>query len=395
MTVSTHGQNESPILIVGGGIAGLSLALVLGRHEMPCVIIEQRDEFSEIGAGLQLSPNAVRRLKELGLFNGLSVDATAPGFIHINDGLDGRPLTSVALGHTAEARYGVPYLVTARRDLQSLLLSALKGLPSVRFMMGSKFISYQQDAEGIVAELEGGETVEGALLVGADGVWSRVRQMLAPDAHPRTSGYIAWRALVPAADAPDILQSPDTQVWLGPLSHLVSYRVKGGDALNLVAVTPGAAKQKSWDEALPPELLYEELRPWHNPVRAAVMEIEGWQAWPLMVLRPFQPWHKRRLMVVGDAAHAVLPFLAQGAALCIEDALLLGRLLHDHRTELLKVPPLFEIERFARCRKVFSKSVMNGEIYHARSLWRLLRNLGLRAAPDSLLLKNYDWLYKY
>lgn len=387
------GADHKPVLIVGGGIGGLTLALVLGRMAIPVVLLEQADEFSEIGAGLQLSANAARRLLALDLETALSAKAAKPDCIHIQDGLTGQSLNKVPLGATALKRYGAPYWVMARRDLQAVLLDAVQALPSVEIKTGQKFIDYQQNETGVSAETTAGTKFDGALLVGADGVWSRVRHMIAPDAAPQRTGFVAWRALIEREAAPPLFSSPSTQAWLAPDAHVVAYRVSETQ-VNLVAVTKGAAQQRSWDEPLPKEQLFEQLRPWHKPLRSAVMAVPEWRAWPLMMLKPFQPWHKRRLMVMGDAAHAVVPFLAQGAALAIEDAVALGNLIDQHRDELHKVPALFQAQRFRRCRRVFSKSVYNGQIYHARGPSRLLRNFGLTHMPPAWLLKQYDWLYE-
>ena len=383
-----------PILIVGGGIGGLSLALALGRADIPAVVLEQADDFSDIGAGLQLSPNAVRRLETLGLRSSLEGLASQPDRIQLYDGVDGAALNEVPLGDIALARYGAPYWVMARKDLQTSLLEAVRSCASVEVQTGQKFVDYQQNETGVTAEMASGARVEGALLVGADGIWSRVRHMISPEAVPQRTGFVAWRALLSKDDAPVLFSSSNTRAWLGPDAHVVAYRVAGGDMVNLVAVTKGEAQQRSWDEALPRDALFEQLRPWHKSVRGAVMEVADWRAWPLMVLKPFRPWHKRRLLVMGDAAHAVVPFLAQGAALAIEDAVVLGDLIETHQDGLQKVPALFEEQRYRRCLRVFSKSIYNGQIYHAHGISRRVRNFGLKRLPSRWLLRQYDWVYQ-
>ena len=383
-----------PILIVGGGIGGLSLALALGRADIPAVVLEQADNFSDIGAGLQLSPNAVRRLDTLGVRPALEGLASQPDCIQLYDGVDGAALNEVPLGATALARYGAPYWVMARKDLQATLLEAVRSCASVEVRTGQKFVDYQQNETGVTASMVSGARVEGALLVGADGIWSRVRHMIAAEAVPQRTGFVAWRALLGKEDAPALFSSSNTRAWLAPDAHMVAYRVGGGDWVNLVAVTKGEAQQRSWDEALPRDALFERLRPWHKSVRGAVMEVPEWRAWPLMVLKPFKPWHKRRLMVMGDAAHAVVPFLAQGAALAIEDAVLLGELIGEHLDDLPQVPALFQEKRYRRCLRVFSKSIYNGQIYHAHGVSRRVRNFGLKRMPSRWLLRQYDWVYE-
>lgn len=382
------------IMIVGGGIGGLSLALGLALRGIACSVFEQADQFSEIGAGLQLSPNAVRRLRELGLETALAAYSYAPEKINIHDGLSGDFLNKIPLGAKAEARYGAPYRVIARRDLLEVLLSALQNTTNVTLETSKKLTHIHPDLRSISTKMADGSSYVGSMLVGADGVWSRVRHLVNPQAVPQQTGFIAWRALIEAADAPPLFRSPDTSVWLGPDAHLVQYRVSGGERINLVAVTKGKTQQRSWENNLPVETLYEKLRGWNKDVRRAVMEIKSWQSWPLMLQRPFQPWSKGRALLMGDAAHAVVPFLAQGAAMAIEDAHALADLIARHGEDYEKIFQNFESERFSRCRRVLSKSIYQAQFYHARSSFAKIRNTGLKIMPSSLLLRQYDWLYK-
>lgn len=395
MTINPNGQEDAPILIIGGGIGGLCFAAALGQKGIACRVLEAREEFSEIGAGVQLSPNAMRRLAGLGLSTALGTVAAAPSSIDIHDAINNKLLNSIPLGGAIETAYKAPYWVCARRDLQEALLGTVESLPSVALCKGEKFVTYTQNGAEITAEMEGGAQHTGALLVGADGLWSRVRQMIAPEAHPRHSGMVAWRVMLPARDVPSALLGGATKVWLGPGAHLVAYRVAGGEAVNLVAISPGKAPQRSWDEALAPEILFEALRPWQAGLRAAVMAVDGWRAWPLMMLAPFHPWHKGRMVLMGDAAHAVLPFLAQGAALAIEDAISLADLIAENRDDLMRVPAVFEAARHNRARRVYYKSIMNGRVYHAGAALRPVRNAALTALPGGLLLRQYGWVYDY
>jgi len=398
----TPNENELPVIIIGAGIGGLTLALHLGQRGIPCTVLEQADDFNEFGAGLQLSPNAIRHLWALGLEKEITATASAPDKIIIHDALNGSYLNEVPLGPIMNERYGAPYLVIARQDLQSILLKAIEAIPAghsthqpnVQLKLGQKFVTYTQNETTITAEMENGDTVTGRLLIGADGIWSRVRHQINKDAIPTSTGLIAWRAMVDSAQAPDLFKTPNTQVWLGPDAHLVHYQVSNGEKLNLVAVTKGHAKQRSWSESLPKEQLFETTRPWDKTVRSNLMQINQWTAWPLMILRPFHPWYKRRMLVMGDAAHAVPPFLAQGAAMAIEDAAMLSTLIADHNQTIEQVPPLFENKRFKRCQRVLSKSIYNCQFYHARAGLRHIRNFGLKRMPTKFLLRQYDWLYK-
>jgi len=384
----------SPILIVGGGIGGLTLALELAKRNIACQVFEQAAEFSEVGAGLQLSPNAVRRLEALGLGTVLSIAACAPPKIMIGDAVSKQPLNEIHLGQNAQERYKAPYMVIARLDLQSILLDALEPYECVELLCNKKFITYSQNAHHITAEMTDGSSYQGQLLIGADGVWSRVRHMFAPEQKPKQSGFMAWRALVEASDAPSLFTSANVHAWLGPNSHLVHYRVCGGDKINLVAVTKGKALDKTWSDDTPKEALYEELRPFDGQLRQAVMEVPNWTAWPLMILNPFNNWSKGRAVLLGDAAHAIVPFLAQGAAMATEDAACLAALISDSKDEHTSVFESYKAKRFRRCQRVLSKSIYQAQIYHAAGRLAKIRNGGLKMLPSSLLLRQYDWLYK-
>lgn len=398
-------QTQMPVLIIGGGIGGLCFALELAQRNIACIVFEQSPQFEEVGAGLQLSPNAVRRLRALGLGVALETVLCAPPKIVIHDAVTAATLNEIPLGVTAEERYGAPYWVVSRQDLHAILLSALNSMDCVRLLTSKKFVKYRQNADEVTAYMADDTSYTGSLLVGADGVWSRVRHVMAPQHVPSETGFIAWRAMIDAERAPTLFRAPYTQVWLGPSSHLVQYRVSGGDKINLVAVTKGSALAKSWSDELPKERLFENIRGFDKSLRRAVMDVDSWIAWPLVLLKPFSPWHKGRVVLLGDAAHAVVPFLAQGAAMAIEDAALLGDLIGsaqnkpDARSglalnEIQEIYSSYHQKRFGRCRRVLSKSMFQSHIYHAASYIAKVRNAGLKVTPSSLLLRQYDWLYK-
>lgn len=397
-------MQTSPILIIGGGIGGLSLALALAKRGVASHVFEQADAFSEVGAGLQLSPNAVRRLKSFGFdlitdLNSADSKATQPEKITIYDSTSGAEVSHIPLGAFAEARYGAPYLVMARPDLLDLMVEAASNEPLIELSTSKRLIHIYQDGNKVTATMEDESAYEGALMVAADGVWSRVRTLINRESTPQQTGLIAWRALIDKAAAPPRLSGADTSVFLGPGAHLVQYRVSGGNKVNLVAVTKGEARQRSWAEVLPAELLYEEIRCWHKPLRQEIMKIKDWQAWPLMLLKPFQPWSKGRVVLLGDAAHAIVPFLAQGAAMAIEDAHLLADLIanledRESRQNVETLFSIYEATRYKRCQRVLSKSIYNLQFYHAGGFLRPVRNGMLRLASPRMLLRQYDWLYK-
>ncbi len=402
-------------IIAGGGIGGLACALALGRAGVPALVLEQAEAFGEVGAGLQLGPNAVRVLAEWGLMTELEACAAFPSALLVRDAHDGAArLGRLRLGAAAVARHGQPYATLHRADLHGLLLAAAQRLApaGVSLRLGARLGSFESDGAGVqVALADGnsssnGERIDAQALIGCDGLWSRVRTQLLGARPPRATGHLAYRGMVRAADLPAALREPVVSAWLGPRLHVVHYPVRGGAWFNVVAVVQGALAAGGDPRAWTHEAHAADLRRALGPacaseLMATVDAVPGWTLWALNDRPPLRGPHEQargRIALLGDAAHPMRPYLAQGAAMALEDAWTLGRLLQDAdantRPASIDWPAL--LARYARARwqrnaRVQAVSRRNGVIFHARGPLRWGRDLALRLLGERLL--DNTWLY--
>jgi salicylate hydroxylase len=384
------------LLIAGGGIAGLATAIAARVAGWEARLFEQAAAFTDVGAGVQLGPNATRLLAQ---WPGLALDGLhgfRPERLRVRDASDGRELGSLRLGAHAQGRYGAPYLTVHRADLHAALLRAAQEA-GVRLHAGSRVTEAQVEGAVVQARLDTGTVVEAEALAVADGVWSGLRQQLLGDGVAPATGHVAYRALVPAAQLPVALRSPDVQAWLGPRMHLVRYPVRGGDALNIVGFIEGAAG-KGWDEAAHPDALRQQARESCGELQALLDAVPGWRMWPVHDRPPVRGAHelaRGRAALVGDAAHPMRPYLAQGAGMAIEDAFGLQRVLSTCDGRVLDVPTVlrrYALDRWQRCARVQRRSLRNGWIFHADGPLRLARNLAMRLGGEGLL--DLPWLYR-
>ena len=373
--------------IVGAGIAGLTAALALARKGIASHIIEQAPALEEVGAGLQLSPNASRILADLGLLDALSARWTEPDHILLTSGSTLSPLASVPAGAAARRRWGAPYGVLHRASLQTVLLDAVRAQPLCTLTTGVRI----DNAETALA------AAPADVLIAADGVWSRLRQAV-PGALPaRYSGNIAWRFLVPYAAAPPFLNPRTVTAFLGPHAHLVAYPLAEAEAFNIVAIhAQSEAPPEGWSRTgdTPARTrLANAFAGWHADIRRLLNEARDPLMWPLFGC-PDGAWTDGKTVLIGDAAHAMTPFAAQGAAMAIEDAALLAASLAK------AVDPAHALSGFERTRRervarVRSRGTFNRFAYHARGPVALARNLVLSLRKPEDLAADFDWLYGY
>lgn len=323
-----------------------------------------------MGAGIQLSPNAMRILIALGLGEALDRVAVRPEVICLHDGRTGARLNSLPLGIYAERRYGAPYCVIHRADLQSILAEACEAQPLITLKLGTP--------------LKPGDT--GDPVIAADGVHSAWRGEVRSDADKRFTGYVAWRT---THQVEPVKSSAVTRVWFGPDAHLVDYPVSAGAQRNLVAIakvdaTPNPADAK--------DKLMQAFGRWDSSITSRLDALEGWLPWPLNGVDPKGAWVKDSIALIGDAAHATLPFAAQGGAMAIEDAsVLAGKLAGE--PDIPSAFKAYERARKTRVTRTWNEAVKNGRIYHLTGPMALARNMVIKSKTGDELLARYDWLY--
>ncbi len=397
------------MLIAGGGIAGMALGVATARAGWQVQVFERAAEFSEVGAGVQLGPNVTRILQAWGLGDALQCVAAFPLGLLARNLLTGEVLATLPLKE-ATAQYGAPYITVHRADLHGLLLQAAyeQGVG----VQGNALVQRaSQSADAVVFDVvQHGQPQQhtGAMAVAADGVWSPLRQQLLGDGLPAFTGHIAYRALVAQADLPAHLRSRDVHVWMGPQTHVVSYPVRGGDYLNVVCLAEGRLLDQdahsfqalqTWNaqksEAQTRVELHHALRGACAPLLDLMAACRDWRLWPLCGRPAMSGAHQHaqgRMALVGDAAHPMLPYLAQGAGMAIEDAWVLAAQLSDaNQADVPQRLQQFAQARWQRNARVQKRAVRNGRVFHAKGPMRLGRDMGLRLLGPRLM--DVPWLY--
>lgn len=386
-----------PLLIAGGGIGGLTTAIALDREGIESHILERSTFAEESGAGIQLGPNATRILQRLGVLDALEPQTFRPEAVWLFDGRNGKKLATVPLGAFAQKRYGAPYITAHRADLHEALRTVAAA--SAHVSLTPDFtVSRIGDENGVTLTGSNGETRHACALVGADGLWSTVRGWVAPGLTPSFTGATAFRSLVPRDALPEPFSAPIVGLWLGPRSHLVHYPVRGGEAVNIVAVTEQGAKEEGWNRTAEKETVLGNFARWSAAPLGLLDAAPSWRAWSLFGLPPLPHWSRGAAVLLGDAAHPVLPYLAQGAGLAIEDAAELARLLGQAPAQLAHAFQAYETVRRPRATRVQQASKRLGRAYHMGDgflgeIFRNTRNTILGLRSEAATLRGFDWLY--
>lgn len=363
------------IAIAGAGIGGLTTALCLAKAGYDVQLIEKAKAFSDIGAGLQCGANALRVFQYLGLEAELEKKAVQPEAIHFRQHDSGNTLYRSALGDSYAEKYGAPYFHLHRADLQAVLVAAVKELPNVEIRLGTSIDSFTESQEGVNAILNSGEYVFADCLIGADGIKSRLREQVIGRNSLRFSGSFAWRAMVPTQNLPSDFMSTVVTNFVGPKKHIVLYYVRDKQLLNIVgvvedAVEGGQASDGSWVQTAPWQEFRRDFDGWHPMVTKAIDAVNKEQCyrWALHDHAPLAKWGTGRMALLGDAAHAMLPFMASGAAMAIEDARILQRCLSQEQN-IEQALLLYQRNRIQRTRYVQNTSSKLGKIYHLKNLF--------------------------
>jgi len=384
------------LAIAGAGIGGLTAALTLNRIGYRVIILERETELTEAGAGLQLSPNASRVLIDLGLEQSLASTAITPEAIRVINARSGRDIARLPLGERVSARFRAPYWLIHRAALQAALAAKVRATPGIELRLGWRFDEVTDEASGVTVIQRRGMSYRAErvqALIGADGVWSAVRQQVFPEAGPRFSRRIAWRGMIDAAHAPRFFEKRNVHLWMGPNAHLVAYPVVGSGSINLVAIVTGEWNKPGWSEpGYAAELARHFTKPWDDFARALINATPSWRKWALFEV-PNPVFAKGAVAMLGDAAHAMLPFAAQGAAMAIEDAAVLARSIETHPDDLTAAFRHYETARRARVSRVQRLSRQNGQIYHLKGVASTARDQTMRLLGGKRLLARQNWIY--
>ncbi|SON55590.1 3-hydroxybenzoate 6-hydroxylase [Hartmannibacter diazotrophicus] len=387
---------DADALIVGAGVAGLTLALVLARQGRQVVLAERASALSEVGAGIQISPNAAHVLLALGLGPELARKGVAIEALRVFDARLNQPIATLPLGASAASRYGAPYWNFHRADLQSVLLDAVRAEPNIALKLDCPLGEAQETEDGVAARLGmEDKPVRVPVLIGADGVRSEVRTRLLGGAPARYSGKIAFRATTPAESLPDGQRDQllgETNLWMGAGRHLVHYPVRSARELNLVAILAADWREEGWDHPASPVDVLSCYQDWPRQVRHLLGLPKTWRKWALCAVDPSGPWARGRIALMGDAAHAMLPTAAQGGAMAIEDAAVLGSLLFGHG-DIPQALKRYEAMRGARVRRVIDTANRNVEVYGFSGLKAFARNAAIGLFGEVGLRSRMDWIY--
>jgi len=385
--VTLFDHQGTRVAIVGAGISGLTLALALERAGIPHRVFEQAPVLGEVGAGVQLAPNATRVLEALGLGERLRAVAVRPEAIEMRRWNDGRVLGRTPLGDECEKAYGAPYYALYRPDLQQCLLSALA--PGT-VELGRRCVGLTADGCGVALQFADGSGYDADVCVGADGIHSAVRESLATDS-PRSSGQSMYRGTIPIERVPFLAAEPKVVLWLGPRRHLVHYPVAAGRLVSFAATSPAEDWiSESWSATADPGEVADAYAGWHPGVTQVLAAIGGVNRWALHDRDATGPWHSGQVVLIGDAAHPMLPFVAQGANQAIEDAAVLAACL-DGTAQASLALERYEAARRDRVARVHEVSRGNATRLHLDDADRE-RDAGLRAAQQ---LTDQQWLFEY
>ncbi len=388
------GTND-PVVIAGGGIGGLTAALALAKQGIASRILERRPQFSEAGAGIQLGPNASRLLQALGVAGALQPSLALPEALTVHDGVSGRDLTRLPLGHWIAERHGAPYWTVHRQDLHAALLETARREPLIAIETDAAVTTFDDHAGGVTATLANGLKLQGRALIACDGLWSNLRAQVTPSGPLAPAGKCAYRGVIESSRLPPQIAAGDVHIWLSPGAHVVHYPVRAGREIALVAVLDDPTEGDSWSLAAPQSWVKDRAAHYPAHLKSVLGAVEEWRMWSLQKVAPLTAWVKGHVALLGDAAHPIFPFLAQGGVLAIEDACTLAKCLAEPNGSVAQRLKAYEALRMPRAARVVDASARNGRIYHLDGPMAFARNAVLRGAPGARLMKGYDWLYGF
>ena len=381
------------VLITGGGIGGLAAAVALARRGIASHVLERRATFHEEGAGIQIGPNGTHILRLLGVAETLRPHVATPEAIRVRDGASGTDLACLPLGPWIAERHGSPYWVAHRSDLHAALLQAARTEPLVALSLGFDSMEIATDGQVVAVASADGHSLTGKSLIAADGIWSTVRSLQFDPRAPRFFGKSAARTVIAADAVPEALRRQETNVWLFPGAHIVHYPVANQHELALVAIVNDPHADKEWGAPVSASWVQQRVPPCAPALRDLLEKAQTWKRWALHTLPVPRTWSRGPVALLGDAAHPILPFLAQGGALALEDAAVLADALHRFDTDVPAALTWYGHRRRERAANIAAASRRNGRIYHLSGPLAQARNLALRSVSPHRLMTGYDWLY--
>jgi len=386
-------MSRDRILIAGGGIGGLAAALALAQKNIPSLVLEKAAQLGEIGAGIQLGPNAFHCFDRLGVGETARKMAVYIDQLRLMDSLADGEICHIDLGEAFRARYGNPYAVVHRGDLHGVLLAACRAHPLIELKVSSEVIGYDQDGTTVSARLGTGEQVTGAALVGADGLWSNVRRQVVGDGAPRVSGHTTYRSVIPTEQMPEDLRWNAATLWAGPKCHIVHYPLSGWKVFNLVVTYHNDAPEPVAGKPVPEEEVRRGFAHVCERAQNIIRHGRDWRMWVLCDRDPMDKWVDGRVALLGDAAHPMLQYMAQGACMAMEDAVCLADSLAKTDTFESGLET-YRARRVLRTTRVQLMSrAMGDHIYHPGGPHAALRNAIMNAKSQPEWYAVLDWLY--
>jgi 2-polyprenyl-6-methoxyphenol hydroxylase-like FAD-dependent oxidoreductase len=387
-------KDIDPVLVAGGGIGGLSAALGLAQKGSTVVVLEKAPALGEIGAGIQLGPNAFHAFDSLGVGKNARAMAVYIDRLRLMDALTAEEIVHIDLGEKFRERFGNPYAVVHRGDLHGVLLRACRDNDRIDLRVNSELLSYEQDGSTVEARLASGERVQGCALIGADGLWSNVRKQLVGDGAPRVSGHTTFRSVIPTERMPEELRWNAATLWAGPKCHLVHYPLSGWKVFNLVITSHNDAPEAAAGVPVSHEEVMPGFAHVHQRARQIIDHGRDWRLWVLCDREPTDHWVDGRVTLLGDAAHPMLQYMAQGACMAMEDAVCLAHMVAAHPGDVEKALRAYRDRRVLRTARVQLQSRALGDhVYHPAGMHAALRNAIMRNKSQEDWYQDLAWLY--
>jgi 3-hydroxybenzoate 6-monooxygenase len=385
---------QSDIIIVGGGVGGLAAALGFANKGRRSIVLEQSSQFGEIGAGIQLAPNAFHAFDYLGIGERARSGAVFVDELVLMDAVAGDRIAGIPVKQPFRERFGNPYAVVHRADLHDALLDGCRASGLVDLRVSSRVTRYEQDESSVTVELHSGEKISGAALIGADGLWSTIRQRVVGDGAPVVSGHTTFRSVIPTENMPEDLRWNAATLWAGPKCHLVHYPLKGWKVFNLVVTTDNNAPEPVAGVPTTKDEVHRSFPHISDRARQIIDHGENWKRWVLCYREPVQNWVDGRVALLGDAAHPMLQYLAQGACQAMEDAVCLSHLIDAHGDRIEHALVEYNRIRAPRTGRVQMTSRLIGEhIFHPDGAKADVRNAAMQACSPEEYYESLAWLY--